>query len=75
LIPHPTEDHKKVIFTQILVEVEVKVVKLHFQVDTKACTVDIINMKVYLMEVDEDTLEEEEVMIQIATVARNMGTW
>ncbi len=36
-------------------------VKLHFEVDTKARMVDIINMKVKLMEVDEKTLEEEEV--------------
>jgi hypothetical protein len=54
------EDHKKVISTQILieVEVEVKVVKPHFEVDTKARMVDIINMKVNFMEVDEETLEE-----------------
>jgi hypothetical protein len=50
-----------VLSTQILIEVEVKVVKLHFKVDTEACMVDIINMKVKLMEVDEETLEEEEV--------------
>jgi hypothetical protein len=54
--------------------------------------VDIINMKVKLMEVDKVTLEEEEVKevvevmvevievnnqipIQIATTARNLGTW
>jgi hypothetical protein len=51
--------------------------------------VDIINMKVSLMEVDEETLEEEEVvevvleiievnnqiMIQIATTAGSLGTW
>jgi hypothetical protein len=55
------EDHKKVIFTQILIEAEVEVVKLHFEVDTKAHMVDIINMKIKLMEVDEETLEEEEV--------------
>jgi hypothetical protein len=49
---------------------------------------DIINMKVSLMEVDEETLEEEEVMevvleiievnnqitIQIATTAGNLST-
>ncbi len=46
---------------QILIEVEVEVVKLHFEVDTEARMVDIINMKVKLMEVDEETLEEEEV--------------
>jgi len=59
------EDHKKVFSTQILieveVEVEVEVVKLHFEVNTEVCMVDIINMKVKLMEVDEETLEEEEV--------------
>jgi hypothetical protein len=51
--------------------------------------VDIINLKVSLMEVDEETLEEEEVVevvleiievnnqitIQIATTAGNLGTW
>ncbi len=48
----PMEDHKKVLSTQILIEVEVEVVKLHFEVDTKARMVNIINMKVKLMEVD-----------------------
>ncbi len=47
--------------TQILIEVEVEVVKLHFEVDMEVHMVDIINMKVKLMEVDEETLEEEEV--------------
>jgi hypothetical protein len=48
--------------------------------------VDIINMKVSFMEVDEETLEEEEVVvevievnnqivIQIAITAGNLGTW
>jgi hypothetical protein len=55
------EDHKKVLSTQILIEVKVEVVKLHFEVDTEVRMVDIINMKVKLMEVDEKTLEEEEV--------------
>jgi hypothetical protein len=55
------EDHKKVLSIQILIEVEVEVVKLHFKVDTETRIVDIINMKVKLMEVDEETLEEEEV--------------
>jgi hypothetical protein len=50
------EDHKKMLSIQILIEVEV--VKLHFEVDTEARMVDIINMKVSLMEVDEETLEE-----------------
>jgi len=35
--------------------------KLHFEVDTEVPMVDIINMKVKLMEVDKETLEEEEV--------------
>jgi hypothetical protein len=61
LILHPIEDHKKVLSTQILIEVEVEVVKLHFEVNTELRMVDIINMKVKLMEVDEETLEEEEV--------------
>jgi len=55
------EDHKKVLSTQILIEAEVEVVKLHFEVNTEARMVDIINMKVKLMELDEETLEEEEV--------------
>jgi hypothetical protein len=83
------EDHKKVLSTKILIEVEVKVLKPHFEVNTKARMVDIINMKVGLMEVDEETLEEEEVMevvvevidvnnqiaTQIVTTAGNLGTW
>jgi hypothetical protein len=55
------EDHKKMFSTQILIEVEVEVVKPRFKVDTEAHIVDIINMKVKLMEVDKETLEEEEV--------------
>jgi len=68
------------------------VVKPRFEVDTKARMVDIINMNVKFMEVDEETLEEEEVKeivevvvevievnnqiaIQIATTAGNLGTW
>jgi hypothetical protein len=85
------EDHKKMFSTQILieVEVEVKVVKPHFEVDTKTGMVDIINMKVSLMEVDEETLEEKEVVedmvkvikvnnqivTQITTIVGNLGTW
>ncbi len=81
--------------TQIPIEVEVEVAKLHFEVDTEARMLDIINMKVKLMEVDEETLEEKEVeevekvvevvvevievnnqiTIQIATTAGNLGTW
>ncbi len=55
------EDHKKVFFTQIPIEVEAEVVKPHFEVDPEARMVDINNVKVKLMEVDEETLEEEEV--------------
>jgi hypothetical protein len=62
------EDHKKVLFTQIPIEVEVEVVKPHFEVDTKARMVNIINMKVKLIEVDEETLEEEEVVVKIIKV-------
>jgi hypothetical protein len=47
--------------------IEVEVVKPHFEVNMEARMVDIINMKVNLMEVDEETLEEEEV--------GNLGTW
>jgi len=81
------EDHKKVPSTQILIEVEV--VELHLEVNTEACMVDIINMKVNFMEVDEETLKEREVMeavvevikvnnqimIQFATTMGNLGTW
>ncbi len=62
------EDHKKVLSTQILIEVKVEVVKLHFEVDTEARMVDIINMKVKLMEVDEETLEEKEVKVVVEVV-------
>jgi hypothetical protein len=85
------EDHKKVFSTQILieVEVEVEVLKPHFEDDMEAHMVEIINMKVSFMEVDEETLEEEEVVevvvevievnnqirTQTATTAGNLGTW
>ncbi len=51
-------------FIQILIEVkvEVKVVKLQFEVNTEVCMVDIINMKVNYMEVDEKKFKELEVM-------------
>jgi hypothetical protein len=62
------EDHKKVPSTQILIEVEVEVLKPHFKVDTEARMVDIINMKVSLMKVDEEILEEEEVMEVVVEV-------
>jgi hypothetical protein len=83
------EDHKKMFSTQILIEVKVEVLKLHFEADTEAHMVDIINMKVNLMEVDEETLKEEEVVevmvevievnnqiaIRIAITVGNLGTW
>ncbi len=62
LVPHPMEDHKKVFSIQILIEVEVEVVKPHFEVDKEARMVDIINMKVSFMEADEETLEKKEVV-------------
>jgi len=74
------EDHKKVLSTQISIKVEVEVVKLHFEVDMKARMVDIINMKVKLMEVDEETLEEEEieevveVMVEVIEVNNQITT-
>jgi hypothetical protein len=83
------EDHKKVLSIQIRIEVEVKVLKLHFEADMEACMVDIINMKLSRMEVDEEILEEEEVVevvveviqvnnqitTQIVITAGNLGTW
>jgi hypothetical protein len=83
------EDHKKLLSLQIPIEVEVEVLKLHFEADTEAHMVDIINMKFSFMEVDEEILEEEEVVevmveivevnnqitIQIAIIAGNLGTW
>jgi hypothetical protein len=96
------EDHNKMSFTQILVEVEVEVeieveievelkvevVEPHFKVDTEACMVHIINMKVSFMEVGEETLEEREIvkvvveiikvnnktMIQTTTIVGNLST-
>jgi hypothetical protein len=55
------EDRKKLRSTQIPIEVEIEVVKPHFEVGMEAHMVDIINMKVNLMKVNEETLEEEEV--------------
>ncbi len=89
LVPHPMEDHKKVFSTQIPIKVEVEVLKPHFKVDMEDRMVDIINMKVSLMEVDEKILEEEEVVevvvavievsnritTQTTTTVGNLGTW
>jgi hypothetical protein len=83
------EDHRKVLSIQILIEVEVEVLKFHFEADMEACMVDIINMKLSFMEVDEEILEEEEVVevmveaievnnqivTQIAIIAGNLSTW
>jgi hypothetical protein len=54
------------------IEVEAKVVKPHFEVNLEARMVDIINMKVKLMEVDEETLEEEEVEEVVEVVVEVM---
>jgi len=62
------EDHKKVLSTQILIEVEVEVLKPHFEANMEARMVDIINMKVSFMEVDKETLEEEEVVQVVVEV-------
>jgi hypothetical protein len=83
------EDHKKMLSTQILIEVEVEMLKPHFEADMEVRMVDIINMKVSLMEVDEETLEEDEVVevvvevikvnnqitTQIVIIVGNLGTW
>jgi hypothetical protein len=82
---------ENVFSTQILieVEVEVEVLKPHFEADTEAHMVNIINMKVSLMEVAEEILEEEEVVevvvevtevnnqisTQIVITIRNLRTW
>jgi hypothetical protein len=62
------EDHKKVFSIQIVIEIDVKVLKPHFEVNTKPRIMDIINMKVSLMEVDEEILEEEEVVEVVVEV-------
>jgi len=62
------DDHKKVFSSQIQIEVEVEVLKPHFEANTKARMVDIINMKVCFVEVDEETLEEEEVVWVVVEV-------
>jgi len=68
---------------------EVEVVKPHFEVNMEVRMVDIINMKVNLMEVDEKNLKEEEVMeivveiievnnqitTQTIIIVRNLSTW
>jgi hypothetical protein len=64
------EDHKKVFSIEILIEVEVEVIKPYFKVDTEARMVDIINMKVNLMEVDEETLDEEKVEEVVEVVVK-----
>jgi hypothetical protein len=64
------EDHKKVLSTELPIEVEVEVIKPHFKVDMEAHMVDIINMKVSLIEVDEETLGEEEVVEVVVEVIK-----
>jgi len=73
-------------FIQILLEVEV--VEPHFEVDMEVRMVDIINMKVSLMEVDKKFFKEGDIIevveiikvnnqtsIQTTTIAGNLGTW
>jgi hypothetical protein len=81
--------YKKCFFIQVIIKVKVEVLKLHFEVNMEARMVNIINIKVSLMEVDKETLEEEEVVeveveiievnnqitIQTAIVTGNLGTW
>jgi len=67
------EDHKKVLSIQILIEVEV--VKPHFEVDMETRMVNIINMKVKFMEVDKETLEEEEVMEVVWKSSTSTTKW
>ncbi len=72
--------------TQILIEAQVEVVKPHFKVDMEARMVDIINMKVSLIEVNKKTFEEEEVVEVVVEVIKvnnqittqtttTVGTW
>ncbi len=62
------EDHEKFFFTQILIKVEVEVLKPHFEVDMEVRMVDIINLKISLMEVDKEILKEEEVVEVVVEV-------
>jgi hypothetical protein len=64
------EDHKKMFSIQILIEIKVEVLKLHFEANTEARMVDIINMKFNLMEVDEEILKEEEVVEVVVEVIK-----
>ncbi len=66
------EDHKKMFSTQILIDVKVEVVKLHFEVNMETRMVNIINMKVKLMEVDEETLEEKEIKEVMEVVVESL---
>jgi hypothetical protein len=68
---------------------EVEVLKLHFEANTKANIVDIININGNIIEVDKETLKEEEVVevvvevievnnqiaTQIVIIVGNMGAW
>ncbi len=74
LVLHLVEDHKKMHFTQILLEVEVEIemIERHLEVDTKICVMDIINMKVSFMEVNKETLQEWEV---VEVIEANNQKW
>jgi hypothetical protein len=52
------------------VKVEVKVVKLHLEVNTQVHMVDIINMKINYMEVDEEIFKEGEVMEVVVEIIK-----
>ncbi len=83
------EDDKKVFSTQIVIEVDVEVVKTSFWGWHGSLHGGHHQMKVNFMEVDKETLEEEEVIkvvvevikvnnqiaIQIPTTMGNLGTW
>ncbi len=52
------------------VKVEVKVVKLHLEVNTQVHMVDIINMKINYMEVDEEIFKEGEIMEVVVEIIK-----
>jgi radical SAM superfamily enzyme len=64
------EDHKKMFFIQTLLEVKVEAIKFHFKVNIEVHMVDITNMNISLMEVDEKTSEEKEVVEVVVEVIK-----
>jgi hypothetical protein len=74
------EDHKKMLSIQILIEVEVEVLKPNFEDDTEARMVDIINMKVSLMELVATLALGESVRVcededSHSQVSSHFGSW